>query len=211
MGYVNSDIMTVTVNSPPLSGPQTGNVKATEVILSLRQEPMLAKVFRNEAYTIGARTVSIAGSGVAGCMFALDPTANGAISAGGNTSTTLNNCSVHSNSSSSQSINTNGGGLISAAEFNVVGNTAGTGLSTPGQPGPVINSGVQRFAASQVVAFDVPTETFAIAGVGVADASCNGVKVSAAYTPFSFTAGWGIPTYTTNASACYPSALIPAV
>lgn len=72
-------------------------------------------------------------------------------------------------------------------------------------------AGVQRFAASQVVAFDVPTETFAIAGVGVADASCNGVKVSAAYTPFSFTAGWGIPTYTTNASACYPSALIPAV
>jgi hypothetical protein len=70
---------------------------------------------------------------------------------------------------------------------------------------------VRQFAASQVVAFEVPTETFAIAGIGVADASCNGVKVSAAYTPFSFTAGWGIPTYTTNASACYPASLIPPV
>ena len=85
--------------------------------------------------------------------------------------------------------------------------SSGSGCRAAGWP----VGGGQPVGGSQVVAFDVPTETFAIAGVGVADASCNGVKVSAAYTPFSFTAGWGIPTYTTNASACYPSALIPAV
>jgi hypothetical protein len=123
--------VTVTVNSPPATGPQATNAKATEVILSLQQEPFLTRIFRSEAYTIGARSVSVAGSGVGGCVFALDPAANGAISAGGTTAATLNNCAVYANSSSSQAISSNGGGAIAAAEFNVVGGISGSGLSAP--------------------------------------------------------------------------------
>lgn len=146
MGYVTSPddtgTMKVEVNIPPVEGPQKGNASATEVILTLSQEPMLTRVFRDERYTIRARTVGIV-PGIGGCMLALDATANGAISAGGTTVTTLNNCSVYSNSSSSQSINTNGGGSITAAEFNVVGSTAGSGLYGPNSSPPVIKTSSQ--------------------------------------------------------------------
>jgi hypothetical protein len=57
----------------------------------------------------------------------------------------------------------------------------------------------------------VPSSSFVIGGIGVADATCSGVKVSGTFTPFSFTDGWGLPTYSAQASACYPAALIPAV
>lgn len=65
---------------------------------------------------------------------------------------------------------------------------------------------IQTYAANQVVAFDVPTTAFTVTGIGAADATCAGVKVTGSYTPLAFTASLGLPTYTAAASACYPTA-----
>ena len=138
LGYVNSDNLTVTVNSPPLSGPNTTNLTAVEVILTLQQAPMLTRVFRDDAYTIRTRSVSKPGAGTPGCILTLSTTASPAITVNGTSAATLTNCSVYANSNASSTIGTSGGGSLVASDIYAVGgiDPAGaiTGNKHPGSP-----------------------------------------------------------------------------
>ncbi len=129
LGYVNSDNLTVTVNSPPLSGPNTANLSAVEVILTLQQSPLLTRVFRDTPYTIRTRSVSRPGSGSGGCILALATTAAPAITINGNSAATLTGCNVYSNSNASVSINTSGGGTLVADDVYSVGGISNFGIT----------------------------------------------------------------------------------
>ena len=65
-------------------------------------------------------------------------------------------------------------------------------------------SGIQAYAADQATGLSVPATAFTVTGLVTKDA-CGGVKVTGSFTPFSFTDGFGLPTYTASASACYPT------
>ena len=65
LGFVNggSDGVTVTVNNPPLSGSQTNNGAAVEVIESQPQTLVMVSLFRSGLFNVAARAVATSGSG----------------------------------------------------------------------------------------------------------------------------------------------------
>ena len=149
LGYQtdSAGVVAVQVENPPLSGSQAGNADATLVRVSYKQDPMLARVFRTDPYTISAKAVAYAKKtnvGAGGCMMSLDkaPSSNSAgIYVGGTAAVNMPNCNVYSMSTYSNSITTGGGGRLTANEVFTVGGIAGVGVSaaktTTYQPLPV--------------------------------------------------------------------------
>jgi len=123
-GFVNGvNGTTVVVNQPPQSGTQTNNSSAVEVVIQQTQPRLLSALFDSDPITIKSRAVAISANG-AGCVLALNPTADGAVTLQGSTQITLNGCSLHDNSSSSSAMST--GGSLSALSVNVVGGISGS-------------------------------------------------------------------------------------
>jgi hypothetical protein len=95
---------TVTVNHPPLSGPNTGNAAAVEVIISQPQQFSLLSLFVTSLWSIGARAVATEGSSGSYCVLALDPSASGAVALANSASMTNANCGLAVNSTSSTAL-----------------------------------------------------------------------------------------------------------
>lgn len=64
-----------------------------------------------------------------GCVLALNPTASGAVSAGGSTNIALNNCSVYSNSSDAAAFSAGGSATVSALSIGTVGKVSISGAN----------------------------------------------------------------------------------
>ena len=108
MGYVDGQNgVTVTVNSPPASGPNAGKASVVEVIVSATQPSLLSALFHPAGYVIDGRAVAAYGGGP-GCVMALDPTAPKAILGGGNATVSMPNCNLVSDSSASNAIDVTG-------------------------------------------------------------------------------------------------------
>jgi Putative Flp pilus-assembly TadE/G-like len=108
MGYVDGQNgVTVTVNSPPTSGPNVGKASVVEVIISSTQTPMLSALFHSANYVIDGRAVAAYGGGP-GCVMALDPTAQKAIYAAGNATVDMPLCNLVADSSASNAIDVTG-------------------------------------------------------------------------------------------------------
>lgn len=110
-GYDNdaTDI-TVTVNRPPLTGPNSANNNAVEVIIDRPIPTTFLKVILRQNSTVRARAVA----GVATelnppCIIALNPTASGAITVAGTADIYAPDCTVLAESNSPSAITTNGG------------------------------------------------------------------------------------------------------
>lgn len=104
------DGSTVTVNSPPLQGPNAGNAAAVEVLVSQPQTAYLIGVFSpSGVIPVGARAVAIAQPGYTYCMLALDPTASGAAQIKNNAVVSNPECgvAVNSNNPSALIVNNN--------------------------------------------------------------------------------------------------------
>jgi Flp pilus assembly protein TadG len=105
-GYTNGVASTtVVVNNPPASGNYTANAKAVEVIITRQFTMGLMTLFVPSPITVKARAVAI--SGVAGgryCVFALDPSAAGALTLDNNAVIANPVCGVAVNSSSSTAL-----------------------------------------------------------------------------------------------------------
>lgn len=86
------------INNPPQAGGFAGNSKAVEVILTETKPRLLSSIFSNEAVEIKARAVAKLDGGSPACVVALSETKPRAVEVSGNTSVTLNDCSVASNS-----------------------------------------------------------------------------------------------------------------
>ena len=143
MGYVDGQNgVTVTVNSPPASGPHAGTASMVEVIVSKTQPPLLSALFHPSNYVIHGRAVAAYGGGP-GCVMALDPTAQKALYAGGNATVSMPNCNLVSNSSASNAIDVSGspsvtvngacgdGGISANADLVDNWNATGSGCFLP--------------------------------------------------------------------------------
>jgi len=139
-GFVNAAPNTIAVNNPPLSGPNTGEGEAVEVVITQAQPLLFAKFFLN-SLTISARSVAAVQVTGSACVLALDPSASGAVTVQGSTTADLAGCSVAANSSSSSAINIMGNGALNADSLWTVGNytKGGSSTLTMAKP-PVVNA-----------------------------------------------------------------------
>ena len=136
-GYQNGQNgVVVTLNHPPLSGAYTDPIKynAYEVIISAPQQLYLASVLPAlTAPTVTGRAVALIATPPA-CILALssESTSNGSLAVNGNTPLIANQCDVDADSPSNKSINTSGGGSISAANIRTVGEVSGNNITVTG-------------------------------------------------------------------------------
>src|SRR5215467_5108267 len=108
-----------TTGTPPTaSGIGTASYWVTYRV-SQRVPQLFSAVLGNTSGQVVARS-SAALKGASDCMFALNAHDAGAFSVGGNTSLTAS-CGIYVNSDNSAALGTNGGGTISATEYDVVG------------------------------------------------------------------------------------------
>jgi Flp pilus assembly protein TadG len=118
-----SSTATVTVHTPPSTGPNTGNTGAVEVIIQQTQVPVFSALFLSSSPVITNRAVAAVQSGGTACALALQ---NGSgLSMGGNSTTAAQGCTLASNASGSQSIYIYGSATVAAYTLNAVGGCSG--------------------------------------------------------------------------------------
>jgi hypothetical protein len=132
-GFTNGQKgVTVTVNNPPKSGPNTSNTGAYEVIITQPQKRFFGTLL-SSAPTISGRSVVLV-AGTPACILALDPVASGSASndvgLSGGATITATKCAVAANSSSSTAVSLSGGSSLTASNLNVVGNYTTSGGAT---------------------------------------------------------------------------------
>lgn len=94
---VNMTQSSVTVNRPPLSGAYIEDGNAVEIIVTQTVPRMFSAIYDNTPLELDARAVATALSGGNGCVLALSPDAQGAISLGGSGQVNLIQCDFISN------------------------------------------------------------------------------------------------------------------
>jgi Flp pilus assembly protein TadG len=93
---------TFTLNTPPTKGPNVGNTRSVEVLLTRTQPRFFSAIINSNPVLIGARAVAtVTATGSAACVLALSPTANQAVSVSGSTDVSLLGCDVASDSNAS--------------------------------------------------------------------------------------------------------------
>jgi len=127
----------VTINvGPPATPPNPSTNTYVEVDIAQAVRTIFLSVLGYPTLNVSVRAVAGTRNATS-CLYALDPSAPGAISLNGNF--TINaNCSVVSNSSSSSSLQANGSGTLIANSIGVAGNYSVTGSVTL-TPTPHIN------------------------------------------------------------------------
>jgi len=128
----------VTLNNPPASGSYAGNANAYEVIVSAPQQLYLASALPGvpAAPTVQGRAVALLNKTTIGptCILGLSPLpSNVDVTFNGNTSVVANGCDVDADSTSSNSVNTNGGGTVHAANVRTAGGVSGGNIFVTGQ------------------------------------------------------------------------------
>ncbi len=114
----------IVVNIPPLAGDFTGNADAVEVIMSRDLSLLFSSVFTEGDVTINAYAVATLTAGTDGfCILALDESASGAITVGGNPDVELN-CGIATNSNAVDSVNVFGSATVEAKNVQAVGGVA---------------------------------------------------------------------------------------
>lgn len=181
-GFVNtSGGVTLTVNSPPLSGSNTSVTNAVEVIIVQTQVPIFARMFIGPSVPVRARAVAISGT-TSLCVLALE-TAGTGFSLSGSSKIDLSTCSIASNSSNSASLSLSGTSSITAKTVKTVGSivgqssittTSGTYTGAAATPDPYSSQGVPSFIGCL---HGLNTATTFNPGV-----YCSGLSVSGAAT-----------------------------
>lgn len=115
---------TVTVNSPPLSGPHAGTLGYIEVIASEAAPTYFMKLFNLTSMTVSARAVGGLGP-ASGCIYTLD-TSGTDIGMTGTSDLSMPDCGIVVNSGSSDAIDLVGGATILADSVGVVGGVSGS-------------------------------------------------------------------------------------
>ncbi|MGH6813487.1 MAG: TadE/TadG family type IV pilus assembly protein, partial [Methylocella sp.] len=138
-GFVNGTSgTTVTVNNPPLSGPNVGNPGAVEVIIKQPQKLLFSALFLKSRVVVEGRAVAVAGSSIP-CVIALNGLLNVPILPG-ITDAALSNvladrCNVADDSPSPLALTVAALANMTAQRVNVVGgyvNVLGTVTATQG-------------------------------------------------------------------------------
>jgi Putative Flp pilus-assembly TadE/G-like len=118
----------VTLNVPPLSGPAAGDPQSVEVIVTEPAPVYFANLFLGEAPDITTRAVAKAVVADA-CVWALHPTAKGALTVSGGATVDLD-CGVVVNSDHAEAaIDQGGSSCLSATSISVTGGYTGSCVS----------------------------------------------------------------------------------
>jgi len=117
--------ITVSINSPPSTGPNASNSAYVEAIVSGSEPTYFLRVLGVNAMTVSARAVAYQGN-APGCIYVLNPSDSAAFSASG-TVNVQSGCGLMVNSSASNGISANGSVTIKAPSIGVVGNYSATG------------------------------------------------------------------------------------
>ena len=129
-GYDLTKGAVVTINNPPLSGPNAGDTSAIEVIIQQPVPGFFSKVVFSGPTNITARAVAGFGSAPV-CLMALDPTLNQAMKVNNGT-VIANGCAVQVNSDDDDdALEVTSGGVLEAESINVVGGYDADGLVSP--------------------------------------------------------------------------------
>lgn len=131
---------TVTVNSPPSSGPSSGDTGAVEVIIDRPTTGFFSAIFQQKLpVNIRTRAVASRVPGTAACMVALAPSG---VAVEVNSGSTLDatGCAIYINSTDPGALTSNGGSNVNAEEINIApgGSTSGSGISPPAQSAPAL-------------------------------------------------------------------------
>jgi hypothetical protein len=115
----NSNPVTVSVNSPPLTGDYSGNPVAVEVTIAQLQPTYFLKVLGVSTFSVSVRAVGMVRSGQS-CIYVIDPSAANALVArsGSNVSSA---CGIQVNSTSSSAFVADNGSHVTASSIAVVG------------------------------------------------------------------------------------------
>lgn len=132
-GYVNgSGGVSVTYNSPPLSGTYAGNANAQEVVITKPYVPHLISLYLPGTITIKARAAALTSGKTPGCLLAL-ATSGTAITLSGGAKVVNSSCQVMANSTSATSLVMASGTSIAGA-VGLVGGASLSGSATIGGP-----------------------------------------------------------------------------
>ncbi len=146
---INSNLVTVTVNNPPATGPNAGNSDAVEVIIAQAQPTYFLAMAGFTSLSASARAVAAVKYAPI-CMYSLNPAASGALNMAANT-TVNSNCGVMVNSSSATALTGASGATISAPAVGVVG-----GISFSGSLPPDTSTGIAP-ASDPLAALPAPS------------------------------------------------------
>jgi len=119
-GFTNgTNNATVTVSNPPTTGTYSGNASYVEVLIS---QPEPTYFMRALGYsTVTVSTLAVSGSeNSAGCIYALDPTAQNALSASNGINVT-SSCGIFVDSNNSSAMQVIGGSVLKTTGIGVVG------------------------------------------------------------------------------------------
>lgn len=160
-GFVNATGgTTVTVNRPPLSGPNAGNANAVEVLISQPQSRLFSAALMSGPLTIGARAVATAAAANVACILGLDPTAANTVQLMNNSVLPDPNCGVASNSSHAQGLSvtnnavvaapiTSHGGIAAANNAQLLGSPNQTNAAAIPDPYAAVNAGTPPACTTQ--------------------------------------------------------------
>ncbi|HLY43402.1 MAG TPA: pilus assembly protein TadG-related protein [Terracidiphilus sp.] len=123
----------VTVNIPPLGGPNMGTAGYVEAIVSEPNPTIFMSMFGFHSITVAARAVAGTPGASQGCVYVLDPTASDAMELQGSFDVSVSHCGVVVDSNASDALQfTGSSGSLTAGSVSVVGGDGGqTGDSTP--------------------------------------------------------------------------------
>lgn len=123
----------VTINPPPLNGPNAGAAGYVEAIITAPNSTVFMSRFFGGSFTTGARAVAGAPEPSTACVIVLNPTASDAMELQGSFTVTAANCGVVVDSNSSDALDfTGAGGSLTAGSVSVVGGDGGqVGDSSP--------------------------------------------------------------------------------
>ncbi len=176
------DTVAVAVNSPPASGYFTGDPTAVEVTIRQSVATFFMSLAGFHRMDVSARAVARRAPGP-NCVFALDPSSAGAISASGGAIVEVN-CGVMVNSVSNTALSVSGGARIDATWVGIAGNYSAVGggavspapaIHLPAEPDPLAHLSAPAAGACARTNYSVSSGQDVTISEGV---YCGGISVS---------------------------------
>jgi Flp pilus assembly protein TadG len=133
-GYTDgSSGVVVTINTPPVNGPNAGATGYVEAIITEPNPTVFMSRFFGASFTVGARGVAGPPGPSTACVYILNPTASQAMELQGSFTVSAPNCGIVVDSNDPDGLDfTGAGGSLTAGSVSVVGGAGGhTGDSTP--------------------------------------------------------------------------------
>lgn len=186
------DGVQVTVNTPPATGGQAGNVKAVEVIVSRPARRLFSIPFTKAGGLIKARAVARYGAVGNACVVALNSTASASALDTGSTAVNLVGCSLYANSTSSTALQLSGAASITADSVGLVGGysisnnatlSTANGVHTGQTPivDPYRNVPIPAYSGCDFTGGSLPSGVYSNTG-GRPFVFCNGLSINSGAT-----------------------------